>query len=73
MRKLSIIPIAGDPRYGDFTYNRQLQKLGLRRMFLHASQLRLHLTDLSQTYEVQAPLAEELKQLLQRLKNESEH
>ena len=66
-------PIAGDPRYGDFDYNHELQKMGLRRMFLHASQLRLRLTDLSQNYEIHAPLPEELKQLCQRLKNKSDH
>ena len=65
-------PIAGDPRYGDFGYNRRLQSMGLRRMFLHASRLRIQLTDLSQNYEIHAPLPEELKQLCQRLKNESD-
>lgn len=33
-------PIAGDGRYGDFTWNRRLRtELGLRRMFLHAHRL----------------------------------
>lgn len=62
-------PIAGDKRYGDFTYNRELQKLGLDRMFLHASYLKIHLAQLSQTYTFRAPLAKELKQLCRRLKN----
>lgn len=64
-------PIAGDKRYGDFAYNRALQKLGLRRMFLHASYLKLNLVEMSQVYEFRAPLAEELKQLCKRLKNPS--
>lgn len=34
-------PIAGDDKYGDFELNRQLTRLGLRRMFLHAWRLRL--------------------------------
>ena len=29
-------PIAGDEKYGDFVLNRELQKNGLKRMFLHA-------------------------------------
>ncbi len=29
-------PIVGDDKYGDFEFNRQLQKTGHRRMFLHA-------------------------------------
>ncbi len=64
-------PIAGDKRYGDFAYNRELQKLGLRRMFLHASYLRLQLAGLSQTYEFNAPLPRELKEVCKRLKNDS--
>ena len=64
-------PIAGDKRYGNFSYNRQLQKQGLQRMFLHASSLQLKLADLSQNYEFQAPLAEELKQVCKRLKSDS--
>lgn len=32
-------PLAGDKKYGDFGINRQLEKLGLKRIFLHASQL----------------------------------
>lgn len=34
-------PIAGDDKYGDFDLNRQLVKLGMKRMFLHAWRLRL--------------------------------
>ncbi len=64
-------PVAGDKRYGDFAYNRKLQKLGLQRMFLHAGYLKLPLVQLSQTYEFRAPLAKELKQLCRRLKNPS--
>ena len=29
-------PIAGDEKYGDFALNRELQRSGLKRMFLHA-------------------------------------
>lgn len=61
-------PIAGDKRYGDFEYNRNLQKLGLQRMFLHAAYLKLSLRDLSQTIEFRAPLPEELKKLCKRLR-----
>lgn len=61
-------PIAGDKRYGDFEYNRALQKLGLQRMFLHAGYLKLSLSTLSQTMEFRAPLPEELKKLCKRLR-----
>lgn len=33
-------PIVGDDKYGDFTLNKALMKQGLKRMFLHAAQLR---------------------------------
>ena len=29
-------PIIGDPKYGDFTFNKALEKIGYKRMFLHA-------------------------------------
>ena len=64
-------PIAGDKRYGDYEYNRAMQKLGLNRMFLHASYLKLHLSDLSQTYEFRAPLPNELKQVCRRLRQQT--
>lgn len=34
-------PIAGDDKYGDFELNRQLARLGFKRMFLHAWRLAL--------------------------------
>ena len=34
-------PLAGDDKYGDFEWNRQLAKQGLKRMFLHAATLAL--------------------------------
>ena len=34
-------PIAGDEKYGDFALNRDLQKAGLKRMFLHAVSMEL--------------------------------
>lgn len=53
-------PIAGDDKYGDFEWNRQLQKAGLRRMFLHAWQLGiLHPVD-SRPMQFTAPLPAEL-------------
>ena len=34
-------PLAGDDKYGDFAWNRELAKRGLKRMFLHAARLEL--------------------------------
>ena len=35
-------PIAGDDKYGDFEWNKQLQKQGHKRMFLHAWRLQFN-------------------------------
>ncbi len=35
-------PLLGDDKYGDFVLNRELHKLGLKRMFLHAAKLGFH-------------------------------
>ncbi len=53
-------PLCGDDKYGDFALNKQLEKEGLGRMFLHAAKLafRHPLTD--QPIELDAPLPAEL-------------
>lgn len=39
-------PVAGDERYGDFAWNRELREtIGLRRMFLHAERIELRHPD----------------------------
>jgi 23S rRNA pseudouridine955/2504/2580 synthase len=54
-------PIAGDDKYGDFELNRQLQRTGLKRMFLHAWRLafRHPLTD--EPVELQTELPSDLQ------------
>lgn len=32
-------PVAGDPRYGDNAFNREMKRLGLRRLFLHSASI----------------------------------
>ncbi|MDO4795960.1 MAG: RluA family pseudouridine synthase, partial [Brachymonas sp.] len=59
-------PIAGDEKYGHFATNKQLQKAGLPRMFLHA--WRLHFTHPAsqQTVQLQADLPPALQGWLQQ-------
>lgn len=57
-------PVAGDPRYGDPTFNRRLRGLGLRRLFLHAERLRF---TLDREYDFKAPLPAELEAVLEAL------
>ncbi|MEY4435653.1 MAG: hypothetical protein RLY41_1302 [Pseudomonadota bacterium] len=54
-------PIAGDDKYGDFEQNKLLQKMGLKRMFLHAWQLKFQHPQSARLVTLQAPLPPELQ------------
>ncbi len=54
-------PIAGDDKYGDFEHNKLLHKMGLKRMFLHAWQLKFQHPQSHRPVTLQAPLPPELK------------
>ncbi|MDP2794659.1 MAG: RluA family pseudouridine synthase [Sulfurisoma sp.] len=60
-------PLAGDDKYGDFPLNRDLQKAGLKRMFLHAAQLKLAHPLTGEPLELEAPLPPDLRDFLKRL------
>ncbi|MBU4517788.1 MAG: RluA family pseudouridine synthase [Gammaproteobacteria bacterium] len=57
-------PIAGDDKYGDFELNRQLSRVGLKRMFLHAWRLRLAHPISGESVELHSELPLELKNWL---------
>ncbi len=57
-------PIAGDDKYGDFEWNKALQKQGLRRMFLHAWRLQFNHPASAERVALQAELPPELLQHL---------
>ena len=63
-------PIAGDERYGDYQANKRLQKLGLKRMFLHASELYLSHPLTGEKLILKAPLPQELAQFVLMLENQ---
>ena len=63
-------PIAGDERYGDYQANKRLQKLGLKRMFLHASELHLAHPLTDEKLILKAPLPQELAQFVVMLENQ---
>lgn len=56
-------PLAGDDKYGDYEFNKQIKELGLNRLFLHAWRIKLP------QYEkpFQAPLDDVLKKVLEQL------
>jgi len=57
-------PIAGDDKYGDFAWNKQLDQQGLKRMFLHAWRLQFNHPLSAERVTVVAPLPNELQQYL---------
>ena len=62
-------PIAGDERYGDYQANKRLQKLGLKRMFLHAAELHLDHPLTGEKLILEAPLPQDLAQFILMLEN----
>jgi len=53
-------PLAGDDKYGDFAWNRELAREGLKRMFLHARRLSFVHPASGKTMEVVSPVPGEL-------------
>jgi 23S rRNA pseudouridine955/2504/2580 synthase len=60
-------PLAGDDKYGDFALNKDLQKAGLKRMFLHAAKLALPHPLTDAPLEFSAALPPELASFVGRL------
>ncbi len=60
--------VAGDDKYGDPEINKRLrEQIGLKRLFLHAASLEFALDDGRVPYLLDAPLAPELVDVLDRL------
>jgi 23S rRNA pseudouridine955/2504/2580 synthase len=60
--------VAGDDKYGDPVVNKRLrEQIGLKRLFLHAASLEFALDGGKTPYVLNAPLAEELADALNRL------
>jgi len=60
-------PLAGDDKYGDFTWNRALAKAGLKRMFLHAARISFAQPVSRATMTLESPLPQELARYLASL------
>lgn len=60
-------PLAGDDKYGDFSLNKDLQKAGLRRMFLHAARLALPHPLSGAPLALESPLPAELRSFTEKL------
>ena len=57
-------PIAGDDKYGDFNFNKQLARSKFKRMFLHASNVGFIHPVTGKRVEIEAPLPKELSAFL---------
>lgn len=60
-------PIVGDEKYGDFALNRDLQKVGMKRMFLHAASIRLPHPLSGEVLALTAPLPPELVKFVEKI------
>jgi 23S rRNA pseudouridine955/2504/2580 synthase len=60
-------PVAGDPKHGDFPFNRDLKaKWGLNRLFLHSTRLEFPHPEGKRRMVIAAPLPGELAEVLKR-------
>ncbi len=66
-------PLAGDDKYGDFTWNRALAKQGLKRMFLHAWRLSLPHPTAPGQLTLESPLPADLAAFVARLDRAHAH
>ena len=62
-------PIAGDDKYGDFEWNKALQKQGLKRMFLHAWRLQFTHPATGKRVELKSNLPPELQLYVNHVKS----
>jgi 23S rRNA pseudouridine955/2504/2580 synthase len=60
-------PIAGDRKYGDKQFNREMKQAGLTRLFLHASRLGFRHPATGERIQVESALPAELSEVLDRL------
>lgn len=64
-------PIAGDGKYGDFPFNKELAKRGLKRMFLHASRTVIRHPSTGDELVFEAPLPADLRAFIEELEAKS--
>ena len=59
------VPLAGDEKYGDGSFNRMMRSYGLKRLFLHAASIAVRTGN--RRLEFEAPIAPELAAVLDSL------
>lgn len=63
-------PVAGDDKYGHRNFNKEMKKLGLKRMFLHAWKLDIKHPTSNQALNLIAPLPTQLQNVVNRLQEQ---
>lgn len=61
-------PLAGDAKYGDRVFNKQMRFFGLKRLFLHAEKLKFRLPETKKEIKVSALLEKDLQECWNHLK-----
>jgi 23S rRNA pseudouridine955/2504/2580 synthase len=60
-------PIAGDTKYGDRNFNKEMRRIGLKRLFLHAESIKFIAPTSGRLIKINAPLADKLTDILDNL------
>ena len=63
-------PVAGDDKYGQRSFNRDMKKLGLKRMFLHAWKLGIIHPKTLKSLALEAPLPTPLQNVITKLEQQ---
>ncbi len=63
-------PLAGDDKYGDRDFNRRMKSYGLKRLFLHAHQMKFKHPVSGEFIEITAELSQDLQAVLAALEKE---
>lgn len=61
-------PLVGDEKYGNDGINKAMRAHGLTRLFLHARDLRLHMSGMTKDLRLHCPLEPELESVLEKLR-----
>lgn len=63
-------PLCGDDKYGNKDDDAWMRSIGLKRLFLHASEVKFNLPNYDQPVYVQAPLPKELQKVVDYLRKQ---